>query len=455
MATTDETLAHGWQLHQQGQLLEAEQAYRQVLAVLPESAFAWCYLGMALHDQERFADAVFAYQQALTLHPQLAVAYQNLGKTLGRLRRLPEAIACFDQAIRLAPDYLNAYKNKARAHFFQGELPAAEAAHRQALALAPDDAETHMNLGMLRLSLGDAASGWSEYQWRWKTKDGALPVLPQPLWDGSSLAGQSILLTPEQGLGDSIQFIRYAAVLKQHYDCRVLFHCPPALASLLAQCRGVDQLVVTTSPPPRTDWFAPLLHVPACLGHSPAAFPSLGPYLAADESLVRTWRERLAAYRGRKIGIAWRGSPKHPADRMRSISLAEFAPLAQVPGVQLFSLQKGAGTDELPAQAARLNAVDLGSQLDETTGAFVETAAVLQNLDLLVACDTAIVHVAGALGVPVWLALNNSPDWRWLTSRDDAPAYPTMRLFRQRSFGDWPGVFARLANALDSASGRV
>jgi Tetratricopeptide repeat len=452
MPTIDETLAQGWQLHRQGQISQAEHVYRQVLAVEPQSANAWCYLGMALHDQERFDDALFAYEQALSLNPQLPVAYQNLGKTLDRLRRFDEAIACFDQATRLVPDYLNAYKNKARALFFKGDLPAAEAAHRQALAIAPDDAETHMNLGMLRLSHGDAIGGWPEYQWRWKTKDGALPVLPQPLWDGSSLAGQSILLTPEQGLGDSIQFIRYGAVLKERYDCRVLFHCPRALVPLLSKCRGLDQIVETASPPPRTDWFAPMLHVPARLGHSPAEFPSIGTYLAADDSLVLTWRERLAAYSGKKIGIAWRGSPKHPADRMRSFSLAEYVPLAQVPGVQLFSLQKGPGTEELLALAGRLNIVDLGRQLDETTGAFVETAAVLKNLDLLIACDTAVIHVAGALGVPVWLALTNTPDWRWLIGRDDSPAYPALRLFRQQSFGDWPGVFARMA--ADLASGR-
>jgi tetratricopeptide (TPR) repeat protein len=448
MSTSDERLNQGWQLHQQGKFREAEQHYRQVLAIDPGNAAAWCYLGMACHDQERFDDAVFAFQQSIGLAPGMAVAYQNFGKTLGRMRRFDDSIACFDQAIALSPTYVNAYKNKAKAHYFKGDLDGAMAAHQAVLRLAPDDAETHMNIGMLWLLHNEAARGWPEYQWRWKTKDGALPPLLQPLWDGSSLNGKSILLTPEQGIGDCVQFIRYAAVLKERYGCRVVFHSPRSLMQLLQSCRGIDQLVEQTAPAPQTDCFAPLLHVPAVLGHSPGDFPGQVTYLSADESLVATWRERLAAYRGKKIGIAWRGSPKHPADRMRSIPLAQFAPLSSVPGVQIFSLQKGPGSEELASVAGQFKVIDLGRQLDEQTGAFVETSAVLKNLDLLVACDTAIVHVAAALGIPVWLAVGNVADWRWLLGRDDSPAYPSLRLFRQASFGDWPGVFQRIAKEL-------
>lgn len=452
MPTVDEVLSQGWQLQQAGQFAAAEQVYRQVLAAVPNYGTAWCYLGMSLHDQERHDEAVPAYERAIALDPLLPQAHQNLGKTFGRLRRLDEAIACLDRAIALAPRYVSAYKNKARALFFRGDLAATQAVYEQTLSLDPNDVETHMNLGMLRLQQGDMAGGWPEYAWRWKTKDGALPALLQPLWDGTPLDGKSILLTPEQGLGDSIQFIRYAAVLKQLFRCEVNFHCPHALLPLLSACPGIDRLVDGRTPAPRTDCFAPLLHVPAVLGHGPADFPPVVPYLSADKSLVESWRGRLAPSRSLKVGIAWRGSPKHPADRLRSIALAQFAPLAEVPGVQLFSLQKGPGAEELPAFAARYGVTDLGRALDETTGAFVETAAVLKNLDLLVACDTAIAHVAGALGVPAWLALGNVPDWRWLLDREDAPAYPSLKLFRQHKFGDWPGVFARLAAALHSAA---
>jgi len=236
MPTADETLNQGWQLHQQHQFAHAEMTYRQVLAIEPQNAAAWCYLGMACHDQERFDDALFAFHQAIGLDPFMPVAYQNMGKSLGRLRRFDEAIACFDRAAQLSPGYVNAYKNKARALYFKGDLEAAMAVHQQVLQLAPDDAETRMNVGMLWLLYDDAQRGWPEYQWRWKTKDGALPKLPQPLWDGTSLNGKSILLTPEQGIGDSIEFIRYGAVLKERYDCRVVFLCPRNLVQLLARC---------------------------------------------------------------------------------------------------------------------------------------------------------------------------------------------------------------------------
>lgn len=447
MPTSTGTLQAGWQLHRQGQFQAAEQVYRQILALEPQNAEAWCHLAMAAHDQERFDDALFAFHQALTLNPHQPVAFQNMGKTLGRLRRFDEAIACFDQAIALLPSYLNAYKNKARALYFKGDFAAAETAHQQALTVDASDVESRMNLGMLRLARGDAG-GWRDYESRWKMKDGALPTLPQPLWDGSPLDGKSILLTPEQGLGDSIQFIRYASILKQRYACRVVFLCPRSLAALLANVPGVDEQVVSGSPIQPTDCYAPLLHVPAILGHTPAEIPDIGPYLTADPSLAATWRERLAQYQSRKIGIAWRGSPKHPADRMRSIPLAEFAPLAQVPNVQLVSLQKGAGSEELPPVAERLKIIDLGSGLDENTGAFVETAAVLKNLDLLIACDTAIIHVAGALGVPTCIALNNSPDWRWLLDCNQTNAYPNTRLYRQPTFGNWKSVFQQIASDL-------
>ncbi len=448
MPTAEEILNHGWQLHMAGQVPQAEQVYRQLVAALPQNAVAWTYLGMALHDQLRFEEAVAAFQQSIAIDRAMPQTYQNLGKSLGRLRQFDDAIACFDRAIQLSPNYLNAHKNKARAHYWKGEIHAALAAHLQSLAIAPSDVETHMNVGMIYLRLGDTARGWQEYQWRWQTKDGALPQLTQPLWDGSSLDGKSILLTPEQGLGDSIQFIRYAPFLKQRYNCRVVFRCPKALVQLLSTCLGIDQIVTKEAEPVVTDFFAPLLHIPAVFGHSPLDFPHDIPYITADTALVDHWRERLAGYKQRKIGIAWRGSPLAPADAMRSIPLTEFASLAKLPNVQLYSLQKGPGSEELAPLAGPLKIIDLGSQLDERTGAFVETAAVLKNLDLLIACDTAIIHVAGALGVPVWVAAGNVPDWRWMLDREDTPAYPSMRLFRQPTFGDWPTVFSRIADAL-------
>jgi FkbM family methyltransferase len=448
MPTIEEMLSRGWAVQRAGKAQEAEALYRQALAADPMNASGWCYLGMSLHDQQRYEEAVGAYRRAVELKADFPIALNNLGNSYRLMRRLDAAINAFDKAIAIKPDYLIAFKNKATTLCWEGRVADALKTYEQAVRIAPNDPDTHKHIGIMRLLLGDFSGGWPEYDWRWKTGEIAMPQLSIPMWDGSPLDGKSILLTPEQGLGDTIHFIRYAAWLKERYACQVLFQCPPALQQLLASCQGIDEWVESLADLPAVDCFAPLLQVPMVLGHTPREFPSKTPYLHANESLVDQWRGRLAQYTGRKIGIAWRGSPTHQADVMRSIPLSEFAPLMRLTGVQFFSLQKGPAAEELNTLAGRLDVVDLGREIDENTGAFVETAAVLKNLDLLIACDTAIAHVAGALGVPVWVALCNVPDWRWLASGETTPWYPTMRLFRQQEQGDWASVLDQIAAAL-------
>jgi FkbM family methyltransferase len=448
MATIMDTLNEGWRIHQTGKVQEAERHYRQVLAAQPGNPSAWCYLGMALHDQQRYEEAVAAYRRAIDAKPDFHIAMNNLGNTLRLMRRLDSAVATFDKAIAIKPDYLIAYKNKATSLCWEGRVAEALKTYEEAVKYGPEDADIHKHIGIMRLLLGDFAGGWPEYEWRWKTGEIKLPKLDIPQWDGSSLDGKSILLTPEQGLGDTVQFIRYAAWLKQRYKCRVLFLVPKSLKQLLSSVAGIDEWVTSTDNLPPVDYFSPLVHVPGVLGHTTKDFPASQSYLSADEALVKQWAERLSEFRGRKIGIAWRGSPTFGADSMRSIPLIEFLPLARLNGVQFFSLQKGPPREELEQIVGRLDVIDLGREIDENTGAFVETAAVLKNLDLLITCDTAIEHVAGALGVPVWVAMCQVPDWRWQLSGETIHWYPSMRLFRQTAYGDWPGVFERIAKAL-------
>src|SRR5262245_1047783 len=393
MPTTEEMLSHGWAIQKAGKVQEAEEIYRQVLAGEPGNANAWCYLGLAMHDQQRYDEAVRFYQRAIDLKPEFPIAYNNLGNSYRLMRQLEAAVQAFDKAVKLKPDYLVAFKNKATTLCWEGRVDLALKTYEHIVRLAPNDPDIHKHLGIMRLLLGDFAGGWPEYEWRWKTGEVKLPVVDAPKWDGSSLDGKTILLTPEQGLGDTIHFIRYAAWLKKQYGCRVLFHCPKALRQLLGCCAGIDEWVESLTNLPRVDWFAPLLFVPSVLGHELGDFPAEVPYVAAEESLVAKWREKLSQFAGRKIGIAWRGSPTHQADVMRSIPLAEFAPLSRLKGVHFFSLQKGQAVEELQSVGGRFEAIDLGSQLDENMGAFVETAAVLKNLDLLITCDTAIAHV--------------------------------------------------------------
>ena len=410
MSPTVQLLAEGWRLQQAGDPAAAEAAFRRVLRSAPDDANAWCYLGMACHDQGRYEHAVAAYRRAIVLQPRFPIACNNMGNSLRQMRRLPEAVAAFEQAIALQPDYANA----------------------------------HTNLGVTWLLDGNFSAGWREYEWRTRSADAAAPAIGLPHWDGSSLDGRSIVLTCEQGLGDTVHFIRYAAVLEQKYECHVL---AAVQAPLLRGCAGVDQWLPRDRKPPGGDCFAPLLSLPGLLQQDAASFPATVPYLQADPVRVEHWRQRLSDLPGIRIGIAWQGNPRNGADRVRSMPLAAFAPLARLAGVTLLSLQQGPGAVQVREQHGRMAVATLGDAVD-ASGAFTDTAAVLMHLDLVVSADTAVAHVAGALGVPVWLALAQVGDWRWMLDRDDSPWYPGMRLFRQRERGRWSDVFEAMAGAL-------
>jgi hypothetical protein len=265
------------------------------------------------------------------------------------------------------------------------------------------------------------------------------------------LDGKTILLHPEQGLGDVIQFVRYAPLVKQRGGT-VIVECPVRLMTLLESCAGIDRLVGRGGPLPAFDVQAPLLSLPGIFRTSLADVPAAIPYLWADPALEEQWRRELDGLGGFKVGIAWQGSPSNQYDRDRSIPLRYFEPLARCAGVRFLSLQKQWGVEQLQEVAERFPVIDLGSRLDEAAGAFMDTAAVMKSLDLVITSDTAVAHLAGALGVRVWVVLAAIPDWRWLLGRSDSPWYPTMRLFRQPSRGDWPGVFNEVRRALGDVS---
>jgi hypothetical protein len=373
--------------------------------------------GLLSAKQQRLDEAETSYRRSLELRPGHADTLLNLGNTLLDLGRVEEAATTVQELVRLQPEH-------------------------------PD---AHKNLGIFLLRVGRWQQGWPEYEWRWRCKEQAPRPFRQPLWDGSPLAGGTILLHAEQGLGDTIQFIRYAPLVKQRGG-RVVVECQPALLPLLARCPGIDQLVASGKPLPVFDVHAPLLNLPGIFRTTPATVPASVPYLFADDALVQRWRDELRSVPGFRVGIVWQGSRKHKEDRRRSVRLERFAPLAAIPGVRLISLQKGPGSEQLADQGGRFEILDLAGRLDERSGPFMDTAAVLKCLDLVITVDTAGAHLAGALGVPVWVALAFAADWRWLLDRDDSPWYPTMRLFRQKQPGDWDGVFQRMAQELAKAA---
>ena len=307
-----------------------------------------------------------------------------------------------------------------------------------------------MGLAICHLFDGDYQRGWPLYEARLRLP-GVMQPPRLPRWSGQPLAGRSLLLVAEQGYGDTFQFLRYARVFKGR-GARVVLAAQAALGRLLAAHPDLDELVlVELAAESRCDFYLPLLSAPGAVGTDAATIPAEIPYLWADPELTDHWRTELAKIDGLRIGIVWQGSPSFKTDHLRSIPLRHFAPLARLPGVRLISLQKGFGSEQIGQVDFPI--LDLAGRLDQTAGDFMDTAAVIRNLDLVIAPDTAIAHLAGALGAPVFLAVQLAADWRWLHGRDDSPWYPTVRLFRQTEFGQWPDVFRRIAAAVEKLRG--
>ncbi len=426
---------------------ESLACYERASAVDPDNAEAQNEKGNTLLQLGRFRDAAACYQGMLARGWNSPAAHSNLGNALHGMHRFREAEESYRTALSLDPDYLQARKNLAIALRDQGLLEQAIAQFEQALALAPEDPEAHFGIAFASLLGGDFERGWREYEWRWKTDDPFSPrrKFKRPRWSGQDLAGRTILLHAEQGLGDAIQFIRYAPLVAQR-GARVIVECPAPLAPLIRGMAGVSEVVAQGDKPPSYDVHCPLMSLPLLFGTTQGNIPAQVPYLAPDAERVSAWGEILAADgAGLKVGLAWKGSARHANDRNRSCPPEAFSPLADLPGVRFHSLQKDPG-----------DAVPPGMRLADHSAAladFADTAALIARLDLVIAVDTAVAHLAGALGKPVWTLLARAPDWRWLLGREDSPWYPTMRLFRQREPGDWQEVMARVKNGLIAETG--
>ena len=430
---------------------EATACYREAIRVRPDFIEAYNNLGIALRNQNQLDESVACYRQVLKIDPRYAKAHNNLGNTFHEKDQLDEAVACYRRALELKPDFAEAYTGLGYAMCQQGRAVESLHEYDKALKIDPDYAEARFNRAVTLLLVGDYEQGWPEYEWRWKTDKVASRSFSQPRWEGRPAAGMTILIHAEQGLGDTLQFIRYARLVKQQ-GATVIVQCQRALLPLLASCPGIDRLVANGEQLPEFDAHAPLLSLPAIFKTTVDSVPCDVPYIQADAALIERWRAVLDGIDGMKIGISWQGDRGYREDRRRSIRLHEFAPLAEVPGVRLVSLQKGLGTEQLAEIGDRFDVMELGADFDETSGPFMDTAAVMMNLDLVIACDTAIGHLAGALGVDFWEPQAFAPDWRWMLDRDDSPWYPTVRLFRQTAPGDWSDVFARIAAALRDQS---
>jgi tetratricopeptide (TPR) repeat protein len=438
----------GIMLQAQGRLEEAEACYRRAIERNDRFAEAMSNLGAVLAARGRIDDATAWYGHAIAADAQLAPAHNNLGAALARLDRFDEAEVVHRRAIALKPDFVDAHYNLGVALQDQGRFDEALASYDKAVALKPDLVDARWNRAYVMLTLGRYADGWREHEWRWRRKEQPPRSYPQPLWRGEPLDGRTILLHAEQGMGDTVQFMRYVPLVAARGG-RVVLQVPaPLLRVAQASLGHCAQVLSDSDVLPAFDLHCPLLSLPLAFGTTLETIPADVPYIKVEEATAARWRERLGDAKGLNVGLVWAGSPQHKNDRNRSIALERLAPLFGAKGVRWFSLQVG----ERKAELARLPAGTVTDLSDELTD-FAETAAAVASLDLVITVDTAAAHVAGALGKPVWVLVPFVPDWRWLVGREDSPYYPSARLFRQPARGDWDSVALRVRRALDERTG--
>lgn len=435
----------GEYLRQADRADEAIPLLTRATELAPLNATAWANLGTALQHAKRNDAARAAYRQALAIDPQLAQIANNLGGLAREAADWEAALRHFNQAIAAKPGFADAITNRATALMNLGRLGEAGADYRSALALQPDLAEARWSKGAFDLLHGELEAGWQGYEWRWKMERISTPRrhFTAPLWTGAEpIEGRRILVHWEQGLGDTIQFSRYGSLLAER-GAHVLFAPQPKLRRLMEGLDGGITLVHVDDPALDFDVHIPLLSLPWAFGTRIDTIPARKRYLAAERTRVEFWHSRIGGD-GFRIGICWQGGPTATAIP-RSFPLAMFATIAAMPGVRLISLQKDADGESF----APIPKVErLGADFDTGADAFVDSAAVIAQCDLVISCDTAIGHLAGALGVPTWLALKQVPDWRWMLGRSDSPWYPSVRLFRQPVQGDWISVFREMETAL-------
>lgn len=474
----DAALALVTALNDQKKHADAEKLAAQLTERFPQQPLTWTALGISRSMNGDHEAAVEPMEKAVALDPTSGEMHANLAAVFGKLKRWADCERAAREAVRLNDTHAAGWANLGNCFRDQGKYPEAETALRRALelnpddpdaagnfaltlatvgrhaealhfydhslALRPDNTDVRFNRSIAYLSVGDYERGWPEYEARLQTDQlkGKQREYPVPRWPGQPLAGKTLLLTAEQGLGDCLQFLRFAEPLAK-LGARVVVHLPEALGRIAETAPGVSEVVTKMNATVRVDCHCPVMSVPMGLKTTLATLPGRVPYLTPPADAAMKWKDRLRTVPGFKVGIVWQGNPEHLGDRWRSVPLARFAPLAAVPGVTLCSVQKGHGTEQL--KDAPFPVLDLGAEI---AGDMADTAGLFANLDLVVGIDTAVIHLAGALGVPAWVALAYNCDWRWLRDRPDSPWYPTVRLFRQPTIGDWDAVFADLAAEL-------
>ncbi|HUY69122.1 MAG TPA: tetratricopeptide repeat protein, partial [Alphaproteobacteria bacterium] len=422
----------------QGQKAEAIEHYRRALNLAPENAEALTHLGNLLREAGQSEEACAAYRRLVALQPQNANIRLNLGTIFHDMGKTAEAMEHYDEVLRLEPHATGAIVSRAGLLMESDRPEEAHKGYEQALRLNPGLADAEWGKALALLALGDYAEGWKLYEARFARRPIRDPVLlATPRWRGEDLRGKRLLIWGEQGLGDMLQFVRYAGLCINR-GAAVIVQCQPALRRLLRNCPFIDEIVATPAEG-RCDYQIPAMSLPLAFGTTLETIPKDTPYLFVDQDTRRKWTPRFAGAEGFKVGLVWAGNPRknqieaHITDRQRSMALEAMKPLLDVPGCRFYNLQKGAAADEIAVDGLGARLIDYMPE----AGDFLDTAAIIEHLDLVISVDTSVVHVAGGLGKPVWVLSRFGGCWRWLRNREASPWYPAVRVFGQTALGDW------------------
>jgi tetratricopeptide (TPR) repeat protein len=449
----------GQALIRQNRTEEAAESFRKATALNPQNAAAYADLGVALQQLKNFSDAEQSFRHSSRLAPNAPLTHYNLGNLLRQQFRLTEAVACYRKALecwgRRSSDKVGApstiavqvqvMNNLALTLNELGFTDESIKCYREALSLHPQNADLHFSLATTLLMSGNFPEGWHEHEWRWHMPGFSTKLrnFNRPLWKGESLHGEKILLHAEQGYGDTLQFVRYVPLVAARGG-EVILEVPGCLSRLLEQVPGVRQVIVQGEPLPEFSWQCPLMSLPLAFGTTLDTIPGPVPYLSIPQETVHVAKEQWPTERMR-VGLAWSGNPKHFRDAYRSAHLRQLIALSTVSGVSFYSLQVGEVTRQIAELSSVFPIADVCSKYTD----FVDTAAFVAGLDLVITVDTSIAHLAGALGIPVWILLpHNRTDWRWLKNRDDSPWYTSARLFRQPQPEDWSGLAEQVTQEL-------
>ena len=440
---------------------DAIEPFKQALILEPNNPDARLLLARAYNEKMRYNDAINVLSEGLTLEPGHINLRFELANVYNTINHLDKSLEIYHELDRQLPNNPSILYNIGFTYKKLGDLPTSLPYYNRVLEIDPNHSEALFSRGLAYLVIGDFERGWHGYEWRYsKPEQGSLRKYSEPRWDGSDLNGKTILIHAEQGLGDTFQFIRYAPLI-QAKGGKVIAAVQKPLVTLMKRCAGIDQIISLEDTPPHFDVHSPMLSLPYALKTKLDTVPNEIPYIFADDTFVAEWKEKLAADKNFKIGICWQGNDNYATPMLRttvaqkSVHPREFEPICSVPGVSIYSLQRMTGTEQLKEIPSTMQIKTFDGDFDQSHGRFMDTAAVIKNLDLVITVDTSISHLAAGLGTPTWILLPNPADWRWMIDRDDSPWYPNVvRLFKQPTPGDWKSMIQEVAVELAQHIGK-